>query len=438
MQQHLIEQYQKHKNTLIGNKEPWLIDLREEALAYFLDQGLPTTRQENYKYTNLNKLAKSAYQLSQTNNGIAQDMIDSLAINNHNTLLVFVNGHYSAVHSRINEEQDNLYIGSLATALKEKNKLVANYLGKQVSLENSITALNTVLHQDGMVISIGKNVDVKNPIELLFLHHQDDQSMQHVRNLIIADENSRASIIEHHYALNDIEYLKTIVTEIDCCANSHLHYYKIQKEADKATQLSQIDVHQHRDSCFKYMGLDVGGKLIRNDINVKLLSSNASCYLNGLYIAKNKQHIDNHTLIEHQSPHSMSNENFKGIIDNKARAVFNGSVIVHEGAIKTDAKQSNANLLLSNDAEIDTKPQLEIYNDDVKCAHGATVGQLDDDALFYLRSRGVSDKDAKALLTFGFAKSLVDTIPEAPIRHRLIQLVLDKLDANQSIKEFLS
>ena len=438
MQQHLIEQYKKHKDTLIGNKESWLVDLREEALAYFLDQGLPTTRQENYKYTNLNKLAKSTYQLSQTNNGISQDIIDGLAINNHNTLLVFVNGHYSAVHSRINEEQNDLYIGSLSTALKEKNKLVTNYLGKQVSLENSITALNTVLHQDGMVISIGKNVDVKNPIELLFLHHQDDQSMQHVRNLIIADENSRARIIEHHYALNDIEYLKTIVTEVDCCANSHLHYYKIQKEADKATQLSQIDVHQHRDSCFKYTGLDIGGKLVRNDINVKLLSSNAHCQLNGLYIAKNKQHIDNHTLIEHQSPHSMSDENFKGIIDNKARAVFNGSVIVHEGAVKTDAKQSNANLLLSDDAEIDTKPQLEIYNDDVKCAHGATIGQLDDDALFYLRSRGVSEQDAKALLTFGFAKSLIDTIPEAPIRHRLIQLVLEKLDANQSIKEFLS
>lgn len=438
MQQHLIEQYQQHKNKLIGSKASWLVDLREEALAYFLDQGLPTTRQENYKYTNLSKLAKATYQLSQTDNGVSQDIINKLAINDHSNLLVFVNGHYSGAHSRINETDDNLYIASLATALKEKNKLVSNYLGKQVSLENSITALNTVLHQDGIVISIGKNVEVKNPIELLFLHHKDDNSMQHVRNLIIGDENSRATIIEHHYALDDLEYLKTIVTEIDCCANSHVHYFKIQKESEKATQLSQIDVHQHRDACFKYMGLDLGGKLVRHDINVKLLSSNAYCQLNGIYLAKDKQHIDNHTLIEHQSPHSNSVETFRGIIDDKARAVFNGRVIVHEGAIKTDAQQNNANLLLSNDAEIDTKPQLEIYNDDVKCSHGTTVGQLDDDALFYLRARGISEKDAKALLTFGFAKSLIDTIVEPRIRHRLTQLVLEKLDADKSIKEFLS
>ena len=186
------------------------------------------------------------------------------------------------------------------------------------------------------------------------------------------------------------------------------------------------------------MGLDIGGKLVRNDINTKSLSSNAYCQLNGLYITNHKQHVDNHTLIEHLSPHSTSSEFFKGIVDDKSRAVFNGSVIVHEGAIKTDAQQTNANLLLSSDAEIDTKPQLEIYNDDVKCAHGATIGQLDEDALFYLRSRGINEKDAKALLTFGFAKSLINTIPEATIKHKLTQLVLQKLDATQSIKEFLS
>jgi len=438
MQQHLIEQYQQHKNKLIGYKEPWLVELREQALAYFIDQGLPTTRQENYKYTNLSKLAKATYQLSELNNHVEQETIDALAINSHSTLLVFVNGHYSAAHSRINESQENLYIASLATALKEKGKLVSNYLGKQVSLENSITALNTVLHQDGMVIAIGKDIQLEHPVELLFLHHKEDNSMQHVRNLIIADEHSHATIIEHHYALDDIEYLKTVVTEIDCCANSHVHFYKIQNESTKATQLSQIDVHQHRDSCFKYMGLDIGGKLVRNDINTKSLSSNAYCQLNGLYITNHKQHVDNHTLIEHLSPHSTSSEFFKGIVDDKSRAVFNGSVIVHEGAIKTDAQQTNANLLLSSDAEIDTKPQLEIYNDDVKCAHGATIGQLDEDALFYLRSRGINEKDAKALLTFGFAKSLINTIPEATIKHKLTQLVLQKLDATQSIKEFLS
>jgi len=435
MQQHLTEQYQQYKDKLIGHKEPWVVELREAALAYFLDQGLPTTRNEHYKYTNFNKLARSTYNLSQLDNGVEQAEINALAINPHNNLLVFINGHFSASHSYIID--DDIYIASLATALKEKSKLINNYLGRQVSLENSITALNTVMHQDGIVIVLDKNTKTKHPIELLFLHHKDNNSMQHLRNLIIADQGAEATIIEQHHALDDTEYLKTMVTEIDSNPNSHLNYYKVQYESKRATGLSQLDIHQHQDSTFKYTSLDLGGKLIRNDINVKLLSKNAYCQLDGLYIAKNKQHIDNHTLIEHQSPYSQSQENFKGIIDDKARAVFNGRVIVHEGAIKTDASQNNANLLLTNEAEVDTKPQLEIFNDDVKCAHGATVGQLDENALFYLYSRGISPKEAKTLLTFGFAKTIIDSIQDARIKHRLTQLVLDKLDGQSPILEYI-
>ena len=291
------------------------------------------------------------------------------------------------------------------------------------------------MHQDGAVILLDKNVKVEHPIELVFIHHDDDKSMQHVRNLVIASENSQATLIEHHYALDESEYLKTIITEIDSGANSQLNYYKLQCENKNAHQLSQLDVHQHQDSHFNYMSLDIGGKLIRHDINIKLLSSNATCQLNGLYIAKSKQHIDNHTCIEHQSPYSTSMENFKGILDDKARAVFNGRVIVQEGAIKTNAQQNNANLLLSNDAEIDTKPQLEIFNDDVQCAHGATVGQLDEQALFYLCARGIDQQQAKTLLTFGFAKALINAISDSRIRHKFTELALSKLDAEQLIQE---
>lgn len=430
MQAHLKEQYDYLKQHVFLKQDPHCLNAREAALAYFLEKGLPTTRDEAFRYTDVSRLSKTQYAIATPSDTLNPEIILQYCVDRDNPRLVFINGYYSLTHSKPLLDRAQIDIFSLC-ALDEKDR--DEFLNAQ-QIHEGISAINSALYQEGFFIRVKKNVQIQQPIELIFIHTAENSTMQHIKHFIRVEEGSEATIIEQHYALNDSDYLKTMMTDIRLSQNSKLHYYKHQLENQQAFHFNQMTVEQAKDSAFCFMSTDFGGKLVRNDVTVRLLSTNAQCELNGLYIAKQKQHIDNHTIIHHEAPCSTSAEVFKGIIDDKARAVFNGCVVVHEGAYQTEAKQHNANLLLSNDAEIDTKPQLEIYHDDVKCAHGATVGQLDDDAIFYLRSRGISEADAKQLLTFGFAESLIAFIHNEPLREKIQNAVLDKLNKRSMLE----
>jgi len=275
--------------------------------------------------------------------------------------------------------------------------------------------------QDGAVIRIKRNAPLSEPIHLLYLNI--DNGIPHanyLRNLIIAEENSHAHIIETYLGEQGAPtYFTNTMTDISLHSNAHCHHYKWISENDRAFHVGTVNADQAQDSHFYSYSNVFGGKLVRSDTNIKLQGKGAACELNGLYLGANNQHIDHHTCIEHVVPHGMSREFYKGILTDKARGVFNGRVHVHPDAQHTDSGQHNKNLLLSNTAEIDTKPELEIYADDVKCAHGATVGNLDEQALFYLRSRGIDPQSAKALLTFAFANEIIEKIPHAQLRKAL-------------------
>jgi Fe-S cluster assembly protein SufD len=327
----------------------------------------------------------------------------------------------------------------LLRALAENNDLLQQHLNRYAApAKSGFSSLNTAFMQDGAVIIVPDNMTVEIPIHIIYL--TDDQagaSASGPRNLIVLGKNARATVIETYSGPDDTEYFTNSVTEVSLEAGAALDHYKLQQEGQKGFHIGSLEVWQQRDSRFYSHSISLGGKLARNDINVKLQGPGAQVILNGLYLAGGTQHIDNHTRIDHLSPHTSSKENYRGVLSGRARGVFNGKVIVHKDAQKTDAHQSNANLLLSSEAEVDTKPELEIYADDVKCSHGATVGQLDENMLFYLQSRAIPEDLAHSLLTFAFAEDVISRIQLAPVRRRLEQHVVGQLPDADRIKEFV-
>ena len=276
------------------------------------------------------------------------------------------------------------------------------------------------------------------PLSLVFVAAKQAQSAAiHTRNLIVMGKQSQATIIEHYLGLDDARYLSNTVTEVITNDSARLTHYKLQQESLQGFHVGYLSARQERDSRIESHSISLGGDIVRNDIDVELSAPGAHLSLNGLYMAGGNQHIDNHTLVHHAKPHTGSEENYRGVLNDRARGVFNGKVVVHKQAQKTVAQQANANLLLSDDAEIDTKPELEIYADDVKCSHGATIGRLDESMLFYLRARAIEEDTARSLLTFAFADEVIKRIRLAPIRARLEHMVLGKLPDAGLIREFM-
>ncbi len=281
------------------------------------------------------------------------------------------------------------------------------------------------------------NAVIEKPVNLLYLSGLNDQPFaSHPRNLIILSENSQATIIESYIGLDDSDYFTNTVTEVCMKQNAHLQHYKIQQESMQGYHVGNLNIAQAQDSNVESHSISLGGALVRNDIHSCLEATGAEIMMNGLYMATGRQHVDNHTRVDHLKPNTRSHEIYRGVLNDHARGVFNGKVVVHKDAQKTDAVQSNANLLLSDNAEVDTKPELEIYADDVKCAHGATVGQLDQDMLFYLRSRSIDETTAKSLLTYAFAGEVIRKIKLDPVRKRLEYLVIGRLPEADLIREF--
>lgn len=418
----------------------WVERLREGAFGRFEELGFPTTDEEDWKYTNVAPLARKAFRPA----ALEQVKLESAAVEPfvsaeaRRSRLVFVNGVYSPEHSSREALPAQVTVEELGAALAgEHGEVLWEYLGR-LSGEGSdaFTALNTAFLGGGALLLIPKGVAVEAPVQLLFLTapvEGEAASLSFPRVLVVAERDSRLDIIETYAAVGDAEYFTDAVVEVFVGEGARVAHYKVQDEADSAYHVASTRAEVSKDGAYELTTVTLGARLSRHEIEVALTSPGAECRVDGLYIVGDGQHTDTHSLIEHREPHCASRQNYKGILDGKSRAVFNGRVYVHEGANGTDAQQSNKNLLLSTDARVDTKPQLEIYNDDVKCAHGATVGQLEEEELFYLLSRGLHPDLARNLLTYGFAEEIVANIKHESIRAQLDEAILNRLHARLEV-----
>jgi Fe-S cluster assembly protein SufD len=408
----------------------WLQNLRKLAAERFAALGFPTRHDEEFRFTNISAIAETPFHLP----GTATSQIDSITGFDYTGMtgsrLVFINGHFAAQHSRTSALPAGTVVSTLAEAITRDAAALEQHLGQYAQYQTqAFAALNTAALADGAFIRLPRHAVVEEPIHLLFIstaaHHP---TVSHPRTLIIAEENSQATIVESYAGPEDQVYFTNAVTEIVCAEHTHIDHYKVQRESKSAFHIGTMHVQMAQRSTLSSHSLIFGGKLVRNDANAVLAGEGIECTLNGVYIASGSQLIDNHTSIDHAMPHCNSHEIYKGILDGQARGVFNGKIYVRPDAQKTDAKQTNQTLLLSRDAQIHTKPQLEIYADDVRCTHGATIGQLSDEALFYLRARGIGKEQARALLTYAFAADIVDRIKVESIRAQLNQALLAERD----------
>ncbi len=415
----------------VSQHEDALAPLRRDALARFRELGLPTRHQEDWKYTSVRQIEQNDFELPADTLEIPDDLARREGVPGLDAArLVFVNGRYSESLSHTEGLPDGVSVRSLAQAIGEAPERVREDIARQSGLDFSgFTALNTAFVEDGAVLEVAANTAVENPIELLFLSVAGDQSRYvfHPRVLIRMGQGAEATVLEHHAGVNGASNFNNAVTEITLDDQARLEHYRIQRESTAGFHIGSVHVDQGRASRYVNHNINLGGALVRNDINSRLSDVEAEAVFNGLYLVSNKQHVDNHTCVDHASPHTYSDELYKGVLDGKGKAVFNGRVKVHPDAQKIEAHQKNDNLLLSKLAEIDTKPELEIYADDVICSHGATVGQIDRGALFYLRSRGIDEAKARDLLTYAFAESVIERMPLAAVREWLEGLVVNRI-----------
>ncbi len=413
-----VSEFERLRPSLPGGAS-WLTVLREAALAHFGESGFPTPRQEDWKYTNVAPIEKRHFIFPGAVSPALSDgqlrglFLDGLDCHH----LIFINGRLQPGYSAPTTLPDGIEVGGLAHALTKKPSDLEPFLGRVAdSTANGFAALNTAFINDGAYIRLAPGASLDKPVHLVFAVTGADEVMTAPRVLIVAGDNSRATVIEHYVDMGGGTYLTNAVTEVALAPGAHMDHYKLQQESMNAYHVATVQVHQGRDSRFSSRNFSLGGRLVRNDINTVLSAAGAECVMDGLFMAGGRQHVDNHTFIDHAAPDCASRENYKGVLDGRSRGVFNGRIMVRQDAQKTDAHQSNHNLLLSEDAEVDTKPQLEIFADDVRCSHGATVGQLDNDALFYLRSRGLDEQRARGLLTYAFMREVIDRIEVAPLR----------------------
>ena len=417
-----------------GGEPAWVERLREGAFARFEELGFPTTDEEDWKYTNVAPLARKTFRpASQATSELESSAVEPfVSAEARRSRLVFVNGRYSPEHSSLEAIPSEVTIEELGAALAgEQGAVLWEHLGR-LSGEGSgaFDALNTAFHGGGALLRVPEGVALAAPVQLLFLTASGDEAaVAFPRVLVIAERDSRLDLIETYAAVGDAEYFTDAVVEVFVGEGARVTHYKVQDEADSAFHVASTRAEVSKDGAYDLTTVTLGARLSRHDIEVTLTSPGAECHVDGLYIVGTGQHTDTHSLIDHREPNCTSRQTYKGILDGKSRAVFNGRVYVHEGAHQTDAQQSNKNLLLSAEARVDTKPQLEIYNDDVKCAHGATVGQLEEEELFYLLSRGLHPDLARNLLTYGFAEEIVASIKFESIRAQLDGAILNRLHA---------
>ncbi len=421
-----LSSFSQLQAKLPGQDAAWLKTLRLQALEQFKQTGFPTDELESWKYTNLSlSLLKESFTFDApaSTTAVAAQLKKAGFDTEKAHLMVFVNGQFSKELSSLKTLAKGVAVQNIASALT--NETVKAFVGKIALSENrAFTALNAAFFTDGLFIQLEAGKVLDAPVHVVYVSTNAGQATQsHLRNLLVLANDSKANVIEHYWGENVSAYFTNVVTEAALAKGSTLEHMKIGQEDIKGYHIGSLIAQQEEGSHFTARLFSVGGALTRNDIETTLGQKKAECVMEGLYLAKDKQHVDTRTFIDHLSPNCNSTEVFKGVIDDQAVGVFDGRILVRENAQKTDARQSNKNLLLTKEAKVYSKPQLQIYADDVKCSHGSSTGQIDDEALFYLQSRGISREEAKKVLVYAFAGEMVEKIESAYLKPALKKLV---------------
>jgi Fe-S cluster assembly protein SufD len=407
----------------------WTARLRADARQRFEVLGIPKPTEEDWRQTNVLPVASFAATVA-TAEALPPDWERRAPYTAAAVRVVLVNGRFDARASRLDTLPEGVSVTSLATALAAPDATLERTFSTAASVDDrAFVALNTALFVDGASITVAPDVEVSDPIHVVHVAVPGaSPSAIHARTLIRAGRNSRLTVVESFVSAGETGYMTNAVTEVLLEPNARVEHVKIQDENRAAWHIATVACLQAKDARFGSHNVSLGGRLTRNDIGSRLGGEGAECHLYGLYLADGEQHVDNHTSLDHAAAHCPSWEMYKGVLSGGARAVFNGRIVVRPGAQKTDAKQSNKNLLLSDGALVHTRPQLEIYANDVKCTHGATIGRLDETSLFYLRTRGIGRDDARDILIHAFAGDVLDKIPAEDLRRRLAATLYERLD----------
>ena len=409
--------------------DTYVHDVRNDAIKIFEEKGFPTKKEEAWKYTSLNKILKEDYSVfPKQEDAIEYKDIKKYFIDDIDTFkIVFIDGKYSSHLSRTTHDGMDICLMSSALSKPKYRILIENYFNKAAT-KDSLSSLNTAFSNEGAYIHIPKNKLVDKPIQIIhFSTGNESATMLQPRNLIIVDENSHVQIIERHQSLNNNPVLTNSVTEIFANKRAIIDYYKIQNDNSNASLIDNTFIKQKRESVASVHTFSFGGKLTRNNLSFFQEGERIDSILKGVTIIGEKQHVDHNTLVHHIEPNCESHQDYKGIFGENSTGVFNGKIIVEKEAQKTNAFQANNNILISDKATINTKPQLEIFADDVKCSHGCTIGQLDESAMFYLRSRGIPKKEAKALLMYAFSNNVLSSVKIPEMKHRITKIIANKL-----------
>ncbi len=423
----------------LAHEPAWLLGLRKDAMAFLAERGFPTSRDEEWKYTSVAPVTRTPFRLAEpaelTGRELAAEGVDLW----DGPQLVFVNGVFVPELSTPGADSAGIRVSPISQALRDRGDdtvLLARELAQPIVEPHGFTALATAFFTDGALVIVDRGTIAPRPVHLVFVGVGAGQpALSAVRNVVVAGESSQCTVVETYLTVGPGKpsLLTDALTRISLADNAVVDHYRVQREGGGSIHISSQQLHLARDASLRTGTYTLGGALVRNDVAAVLDGEGAECRLLGLYVASGDQKIDNRTVVDHARPHGTSHETYKGIVDGSAVGTFNGKIVVREGAAKTDAHQSNRNLQLSRTATVNTKPQLEIYNDDVKCSHGATIGQLDADALFYLRSRGLGLAEARALLTFAFGSELVAPIKVPAVRAAISEFLLEKLPGSAAL-----
>ena len=410
----------------------YIHDVRSDAIKVFEEKGFPSKKEEDWKYTSLNSILKEDYSVfPKQENALDYKDIKKYFIHDIDTYkIIFIDGKYSSHLSQTTHDGIDVCLMSSALNKPKYQLIIENYFNKAAT-KDSLSSLNTAFSSEGAYIHIPKNKIVRKPIQILhFSTGNESATMLQPRNLVVVDENSHVQIVERHQSLTSNPVLTNSVTEIFANKRAIVDYYKIQNDNENASLIDNTFIKQKRESLASVHTFSFGGKLIRNNLNFYQEGERLDSTLKGITIIGDKQHVDHNTLVHHKEPNCESHQDYKGIFSDRSTGVFNGKVLVDKEAQKTNAFQANNNILLSDKASINTKPQLEIFADDVKCSHGCTIGQLDESAMFYMRSRGIPKKEAKALLMYAFSNNVLKSVKIPELKQRITKIIANKLGVN--------
>jgi Fe-S cluster assembly protein SufD len=427
----LKKQFRENRNYLHQSLPAFLLDIQNAAFEVFSRLGIPDTKNENYRYTDLKPAFNKIYQLNTSSShvNIEPDHIFNCDVPNLNTHVEFIlNGRYMPKELDLTVLPNGIVYGSLLNACSEFPELVAKHIGSVANFkEDGLIALNAAFAVDGFFLYVPDNQAIDGALQLINLLNHHQNLLVNTRNLIILGKNSAAQVLMCDHTLADFSFLTNSVTEVILGENASFHLTKMQNENNQSTQLDGIFIHQERNSQATSNAISLHGGLIRNHFHVKLAGEGCYNETSGLYLTDRNQQITNHTLVEHLKPNCISSQKFKGVLDDEASGAFNGKIHVYPDAQKTEAYQVNRTILLTDQARMNSKPMLEIYADDVKCSHGATIGQLDEEALFYLQSRGIGRKEARLMLMYAFTDEIISSIRIPGLRERVEDLVNKRL-----------